>query len=225
MFRLRIIVSVLISSFVLCLLNSPDAYGARNHKKVEVGKATWISKRFHGKTTASGEKHNCKDLVAAHRTLPFGAFVRVTNLANNKFVVVRINERKPYSKVNIISVSWKAAQMLDMLDKGISKAKLEIVTRQVGIASWYGNPFHGRRTANGEIYDMNKITAAHKALPFNTKVLVTNLRNQKTVIVRINDRGPFIKGRVIDLSKEAARKLGMLDSGVEKVILDILPHK
>jgi len=190
-----------------------------------VGKASWISKRFHGKTTASGEKHNCKDLVAAHRTLPFGTFVKVTNLDNSKCVVVRINERKPYSKVNIISIAWKAAQMLDMLDKGVVRAKLEVVAKEMGIASWYGKPFHGRRTANCEIYDMNKLTAAHKTLPFNTRVLVTNLRNQKSVVVRINDRGPFIKGRIIDLSREAARKLGMMHSGVEKVALDILPYK
>jgi len=192
---------------------------------VEVGKATWISKSFDGKTTASGEKHCCKDLVAAHRTLPFGTLVRVTNLENDKCVMVRINERKPYSKVNIISVSWKAAQMLDMLDKGIVKAKLKVVDKEVGTASWYGKPFHGRRTANCEIYDMDKLTAAHKTLPFNTKVRVTNLRNNKSVIVRINDRGPFIKGRIIDLSREAARRLDMLESGVEKVAMEILPHK
>ena len=190
-----------------------------------MGKATWISKRFHGKTTANGEEHNCKHLVAAHRTLPFGTFIKVTNVENNKFVVVRINDRKSYSKVNIVSVSWKAAQMLDMLDKGRVKAKLKVVAKQIGIASWYGIPFHGRRTANCEVYDMNKLTAAHKYLPFNTRVLVTNLKNNKSVVVRINDRGPFIKGRIIDLSREAARKVGMLHSGIEEVTLDILPPK
>lgn len=225
MFRLRIASLFIIGCFIFCGLNPLNSYGARIHKRVELGKATWISKRFDGKATASGEKHKCKDLVAAHRTLPFGTFVRVANLENNKRVIVRINERKPYSKVNIIAVSWKAAQMLDMLDKGIVRAKLEIVDRQLGTASWYGKPFHGRRTANCEIYDMNKLTAAHKTLPFNTRVRVTSLRNNKSVIVRINDRGPFIKKRIIDLSREAARRLDMLDSGVEKVVLELLPHK
>jgi len=126
MFRLCIVL-LSISSFFICFLNPTYVYGAWINKEVEVGRATWISKRFHGKTTASGEKHNCEDLVAAHRTLPFGTFVRVTNLEDNKSVVVRINDRKPYSKVNIISVSWKAAQMLDTLNRVPVRAKLEVV--------------------------------------------------------------------------------------------------
>lgn len=74
-------------------------------------------------------------------------------------------------------------------------------------ASWYGGKFHGRLTASGERYNMHALTAAHKTLPFGTKVKVTNLRNNKSVVVRINDRGPFIKGRVIDLSKTANQKI------------------
>jgi rare lipoprotein A len=91
-----------------------------------------------------------------------------------------------------------------------------------GAASWYGGKFHGRRTANGERYDMNKLTAAHKTLPFGTKVKVTNRANGKSVVVRINDRGPFVGGRTIDLSRGAATAVGMLSSGVAKVKLDIL---
>ena len=78
--------------------------------------------------------------------------------------------------------------------------------REIGIASWYGHPYHGRRAANGEIYDMNKLTAAHRTLPFETWVRVHNLTNDRSVDVRIQDRGPFIRGRIIDLSRAAAER-------------------
>jgi len=88
-----------------------------------------------------------------------------------------------------------------------------------GVASWYGPGFHGRKTANGERFDMEELTAAHKTLPFGTRVLVQNPRNGKEVVVRINDRGPFIQGRVIDLSKAAASALGMKSRGHDTVVL------
>ncbi len=88
---------------------------------------------------------------------------------------------------------------------------------QVGIASWYGPGFHGSRTASGEIYNMYKLTAAHKTLPLGTYVKVINLENGRSVIVKINDRGPFVPGRIIDLSYAAAKKLGMLKKGTAKV--------
>ena len=91
-----------------------------------------------------------------------------------------------------------------------------------GIASWYGQPFHGRAAANGEIYDMEKLTAAHKTLPFGTWVRVTNLANNKTVDVRITDRGPFIPGRIIDLSHAAAQEIELIGPGVAQVRLDIM---
>lgn len=94
--------------------------------------------------------------------------------------------------------------------------------RLTGYASWYGPKFQGRRTANGEIYDMNKMTAAHNTLPFGTIVRVTNIRNGKSVVVRINDRGPFKKNRVIDLSYKAAKKLGMIRMGTAPVKITIL---
>lgn len=90
-----------------------------------------------------------------------------------------------------------------------------------GKASWYGGYFHGRKTANGETYNMYSLTAAHKSLPFGSVVKVTNLENQKIVFVRINDRGPYIQGRHIDLSLAAAQKLGMVGSGVVPVKLEI----
>src|SRR3972149_11832872 len=86
-----------------------------------------------------------------------------------------------------------------------------------GMASWYGGKFQGRKTASGEIFDTNKFTAAHKTLPFGTMVKVTNLDNQKTTIVRINDRGPFVAGRIIDLSKAAAEELDMMKTGLAGV--------
>lgn len=88
---------------------------------------------------------------------------------------------------------------------------------ETGEASWYGPDFHGRQTANGEKYDMNGLTAAHRTLPFNTHVLVENLDNGKTVEVRINDRGPFAKDRIIDLSKGAAEKVDMIGPGTARV--------
>lgn len=91
-----------------------------------------------------------------------------------------------------------------------------------GTASWYGGKFQGRKTANGEIFDTNKLTAAHKTLPFNTVVKVTNLQNSKAVTVRINDRGPFVAGRVIDLSYAAAEVLEMTLAGVADVKIEIV---
>jgi peptidoglycan lytic transglycosylase len=101
-------------------------------------------------------------------------------------------------------------------------APARIGAEETGIASWYGVPYHGRRTASGEIYDMEKLTAAHRSLPFQTWVEVTNLENGKRVDVRINDRGPFVRGRVIDLSQHAAREIEMLGPGVVKVRLKVI---
>ena len=88
---------------------------------------------------------------------------------------------------------------------------------QTGIASWYGDKFHGRKTSNGEIYNMHDMTAAHKTLPMNTWVSVQNLENERKIVVRINDRGPFVTGRVIDLSYTGAKEIGIADPGTAKV--------
>lgn len=88
---------------------------------------------------------------------------------------------------------------------------------QKGIASYYGREFHGKRTANGEIYDMNGISAAHRTLPFSTLVEVRNLENGRKITVRVNDRGPFVPGRIIDLSVGAAKALGIFESGTAMV--------
>ena len=93
---------------------------------------------------------------------------------------------------------------------------------ETGIASWYGPGFHGNLTANGEVYDMYGISAAHKALPFGTIVRVVEIETGRSIVVRINDRGPFIEGRIIDLSNGAAEKLGIVEKGITEVGLRIL---
>jgi rare lipoprotein A len=94
-------------------------------------------------------------------------------------------------------------------------------TTEIGIASWYGHPYHGRRAADGEIYDMEKLTAAHRTLRFNTRVRVVNLSNARAVIVRITDRGPFVDSRIIDLSKAAARAIDLLHTGIAPVRVEV----
>jgi rare lipoprotein A len=91
-----------------------------------------------------------------------------------------------------------------------------------GVASWYGHPYHGRQAANGEIYDMEKMTAAHRTLPFNTWVRVYDLATQRTTEVRITDRGPFVGGRIIDLSHAAAQALGIIGPGIAKVRIEVI---
>ena len=98
-----------------------------------------------------------------------------------------------------------------------------IGSTETGVASWYGIPYDGRRAASGEVYDMWQHTAAHRQLPFQTWVRVTNLDNGKQVEVRINDRGPFVKGRILDLSQAAARDIDMLRAGTARVRLKVIP--
>src|SRR3989441_3905442 len=93
---------------------------------------------------------------------------------------------------------------------------------ETGLASWYGNPFHGRRTASGEVYDMGEMTAAHRTLPFNTWLIVEDLDNRRTVEVRVNDRGPFAGSRILDLSYGAARLLGATGPGVIPIRLRVI---
>lgn len=96
---------------------------------------------------------------------------------------------------------------------------------QTGTASWYGEDFHGKTTSNKEVYNMYDLTAAHRTLPFDTYVIVTNLNNGKSVTVRINDRGPFVEGRIIDLSYAAANIIDAVESGVVPVKLEIIEGK
>ena len=105
---------------------------------------------------------------------------------------------------------------------GCSSTKAQVSSTQIGIASYYGAKWHGRTTANGEKMDIHAHTAAHKTLPFHTRARVTLLSTGKSVIVRINDRGPFVKGRIIDLRDEAAKRIGLMDKGIGRVKVEIL---
>jgi rare lipoprotein A len=99
---------------------------------------------------------------------------------------------------------------------------IQIASSIAGEASWYGEQFHGRTTASGEIFNQNDLTAAHPSLPFGTQVKVTNVNNGQSVVVRINDRGPFVGGRVIDLSAAAAEEIGLITTGVAPVEIIVL---
>ncbi len=123
-----------------------------------------------------------------------------------------VNEDKitePVVTENMVTVEEETISadrsLVEFVDKGNMKA------------SWYGPGFHGRKTANGEVYDQNSFTAAHKSLKFGTLLKITNLKNNKSVVIRINDRGPYIHGRDLDLSKAAASELGMVRKGVAKL--------
>ena len=122
--------------------------------------------------------------------------------------------------LSLAACGRRAAAPAPRLEPGSPLAGGEVV--QTGEASWYGGDFHGRRTADGEVYDMHKLTAAHPDLPFHTLLEVENLENGRRVLVRVNDRGPFLKGRIIDLSLKAAQRLGMAESGTARVTLRLL---
>jgi rare lipoprotein A len=93
---------------------------------------------------------------------------------------------------------------------------------EVGVASYYAHRFHGRRTASGDAYDENELTAAHRFLPFGTRIRVTNLANERSIVVTVTDRGPVSRRRLIDLSRRAARELGFLRAGITRVALEVL---
>jgi len=145
-----------------------------------------------------------KSLIIVFFTFAIGALVGFTVLKGEKNVEnerILIEEFVPLTvKENTVNTS-----AVKFIDRGTLKA------------SWYGPKFHGKFTANGEVYDQMALTAAHKSLSFGTLLKITNPKNGKSVIVRINDRGPYIEGRELDLSKGAAIELGMLEKGVARV--------
>ncbi len=121
--------------------------------------------------------------------------------------------------------SWKRTVIAAMITVASCSGNGRIATEapvETGIASYYATSLQGRPTASGEIYDESKLTAAHRTLPFGTRVRVTNLSNDRSVVVVINDRGPFVKGRIIDLSRRAAREIGFLREGVTRVRVERL---
>ena len=128
--------------------------------------------------------------------------ILVVNCSNSpRYTTGSRNRSKPVKKVNSTTKSKKILK---------------------GISSYYGEDFHGKLTANGEVYDMYGLTAAHKTLPLNTIVRVTNMENEKSLILRINDRGPYVKGRMLDCSYGAALKLGFIGNGTTKVKVEVI---
>lgn len=129
--------------------------------------------------------------------------------------------RKPGQPLRLGHWFWILGLMLVVGCSHAHHSKKQISSRtyasQIGEASYYSSRLEGRRTASGEIYRQNLFTCAHKSLPWGTRLRVTNLENGKSVVVRVNDRGPFVRGRIVDLSRAAARKLGILRSGHAKV--------
>jgi rare lipoprotein A len=117
-------------------------------------------------------------------------------------------QKRPYSQESFDEISSTQSSQSD---------------ETTGLASWYGQKFHRKRTASGERFDMNDFTAAHRTLPFGSKIRVWNIKTGKSVVVRVNDRGPFSKKRLIDVSYAAGRALGMLKSGVSRVRIQVLP--
>ena len=146
----------------------------------------------------------------------------MTNLGNGRSTILRINDRARERFGKRLNVSRLAAERLGMLEAGVANVRIEPIVAQTGVASWYGSLFHGRPTSNGETYNQNALTAAHRFLPFGTVVRVTNLRTEQSVLVRINDRGGFVKGRIIDLSRRAAREAGILSAGTGLVRVEIV---
>jgi rare lipoprotein A len=144
--------------------------------------------------------------------------LKMMNVANNKRYLVYIS----ILGMCLASCSALFAQETEVKNAEGKTTVVNHVHSTVGVASYYGAKFQGRRTASGEIYNAEELTAAHRTLPFGTQLKVTNLRNKKSVVVQINDRGPHVRGRIIDLSKAAARKIGIMRTGTARVKLEVL---
>jgi rare lipoprotein A (peptidoglycan hydrolase) len=139
---------------------------------------------------------------------------------------IRIASRYRHIAAGLGACAFAILAMTVAFDSGPADAKTNpappVATTQVGTASWYGPRFHGRKTANGETFNQRALTAAHRKLPLGTVVEVTSLDTGRSVTVRINDRGPYIEGRIIDLSHAAAERLGIVEQGVGKVRLQVV---
>ena len=158
----------------------------------------------------------------------------MTGRARTAFTLAAMVVLSAFATDNAIPATVRAAEAVPVMHDvttseivtTVRMPKATVLTRiKSGLASWYGDMWQGRRTASGRIFDMNEMTAAHKTLPFGSKVKVTDLRNQRSVIVTITDRGAFFPGRVIDLSLAAARQLRMVNTGVDPVRLELLSYQ
>ena len=135
-----------------------------------------------------------------------------------------LNRRTPlrasYALSIVAALTCLSLGACSWIPKG--ESELDIGIKERGVASWYGSQFHGRQAANGEIFNMEAMTAAHRTLPLGSMVRVVNLLNGKYVRVRINDRGPYVNGRILDLSRAAAAQLGMMDKGLSVIQLEVI---
>lgn len=147
-----------------------------------------------------------------HKRPIFGGFYRKNDSSSAKEINLKDGKYEGYFKIG------KPYKIYDILYTPQDYEEFE----EIGTASWYGDDFHGKQTANGEIYNMGSMTAAHRTLPLPSIVKVTNLANNKSVIVRVNDRGPFAKSRVIDLSQRAAEILEYKNKGTARVKIELM---
>ena len=151
-------------------------------------------------------------------------FLACSTVAYGNGLLIPVEPDLPPLAMLIVSVALVASAACGRSAKQTSSTKDLKHYSEKGVASWYGKPFHGRTTANGERYDMSKMTAAHRTLPFDVMVRVTNLDNGRSVKVRINDRGPFVDGRIIDLSRAAAKKLDLYRPGTGPVRIEVVNY-
>ena len=158
------------------------------------------------------------------RLLVLGAAcLMLANCTTDDNVASRANRKHAATSARIAATGEITPRNENIVRKRVVKVTREHAVQKtdsyaaVGVASWYGEDFHGRRTANGERFDMNSFSAAHPSLPLPSNVRVTNLENHRSVVVRVNDRGPFVGGRVIDVSAKTAKTLGFYDDGLSKV--------
>jgi rare lipoprotein A len=158
---------------------------------------------------------------APHRSIPTSAVLPTESLSDNPAVDEARADIPPLESPSSVIIQ-RSPETQEASPPATLSTPTPSTIIGTGLASWYGAKHHGKRTASGEIFDQNKFTAAHRTLPWGSIVKVTNLGNGKSVEVRINDRGPFTKGRVIDLSRAAARAVGMLESGVSPVRMELL---
>ncbi len=147
-------------------------------------------------------------------------FIKRT-IKNYQYSKIKLSSKKSLYKRIDFSQQY-AKGIYTIKNRRIIKVPLPVGFKQYGLASYYHSKFAGLKTSNGERLNLNALTAAHRTLPFNTLVKVTNLKNGRSVIVRINDRGPFVRGRIIDLSQKAAKKLGIYHKGVAKIKLEVI---
>lgn len=180
---------------------------------VETTRASWIADEHRGRRGTYNDPYDPNALTASHPELPYGTFIRVVNLDKGTSAVLRISDKARPRPDKRLFVSRRAAELLNMVNDGVAHVRIERIRGQTGVASWYGSAFHGRPTSSGEPYDQHALTAAHRFLPFGTILRVTNLETGKSVLVRVNDRGGFIKGRVVDLSRRAAEEIGLVPTG------------